>query len=121
MAITLTAIPGGAATSRKPLVDISDDVKSAVEDAYLYNTDSPAERLEAAFDTEQEALDFLADARAYAYQRPNGRVTVSGNATKLRNVERPDKDGKPKIQPTSFARFRVAAYETSEDGEAEAE
>lgn len=100
MAITLTAIPGGAATSRKPLDDIDPDIIAAVEDAYLYNADSPAERLEAAFASEDEANAFLADARAYAYQRPKGRVIVSGNATKK-----------------GLARFRVLPYVAPEGGE----
>lgn len=104
MAITLVAIPGGAATSRTPLDKIDDDVKSAVEDALLYNQDSPAERLEAQFENEAEALAFLAEARAYAYQRPNGRVTVSGNATKK-----------------GAARFRVLPYVAPEDGGTEEE
>lgn len=104
MAITLTALPPGNATSRKALEDIDDDVKAAIEDAYKYNEDSPAERLEAAFTTQEKAEEFLKDARAYAFQRPAGRLVVTGNTTKK-----------------GQARFRVAAYVAPEDGEEEDE
>ena len=102
MAIEIVAIPGGAATSRKALEDIDPDIKTAVEDAYLYNQDSPGERLEAKFATQDEADEFLRDARAYAYQRETGRLVVSGNTTKK-----------------GAARFRVSEYVAPEDGEPE--
>lgn len=104
MSITLTAIPGGKTSTRIPLDEIPKDVISAVEDAYLYNVENPAERLQAGFATQEAADEFLKQARAYAYQRKAGRLVVSGNTTKK-----------------GYARFRVADYEGPAEEAEEAE
>ena len=104
MAINIVAIPGGAATSRKTLDDIDPDVREAVDSAFEYNKDHPGERLEATFATQDDADEFLRDARAYAYQRDEGRLVVSGNTTKK-----------------GAARFRVSEYVAPEEGEEPAE
>jgi hypothetical protein len=103
MPIALTAIPGGAASSRTPLGEIDADIKTAVEDALLFCADDASQRVQAAFETKEAGEDFLREARAYAYQRPAGRVVVSGNVT-----------------AKGFARFRVLDY-VAPDGETEGE
>lgn len=87
MALTLTPITTGG-RSRTPLADVDDDVKLAVEEALEWCASNPAGRLESPQFTDgngnpskSAAEDFLHDARSYAYQRPEGRVVVSGNAT----------------------------------------
>jgi hypothetical protein len=108
MPITLRGIESGPTATRKALEDIDDDTKQAVEDAYLYCLEFPAQRVEAEFENEEAAEAFLKDARAYAYQR-EGRLVVEGNATRTRNIT--EGTGKNKTTRTvSFARFRVKEY-----------
>jgi hypothetical protein len=102
MPIALKAIRKG--TARTKLEDIEPDVIEAVEEAYKHCLEVPDERIEAEFDSQDAAEDFLTEARAYAYQRPEGRVVVVGNTTKK-----------------GAARFRVETYVAPTAGEAEAE
>lgn len=87
----MTPIKAGG-KSRVPLDEIPEDVSQAVEDAYAYCIGSD-ERLEAKFDSQDEAETFLHQARSYAYQRPAGRLVVAGNSTQK-----------------GMARFRVVGY-----------
>lgn len=98
MPIDLTPVSGGK-KERKPLEDISPDVIQAVDEAYEWGKENP-QRLEANFGDQAIADDFLADARSYAYQRPDGRLVIAGNTTKK-----------------GAARFRVTDYEAPADEE----
>jgi hypothetical protein len=70
----------GRGGGRKPLADIPADTAEAVEEAYMFCTAAPDKRLQTApFANREEAEDWLRDARAYAYQRPAGRLVVAGN------------------------------------------
>lgn len=80
MPIALKAIKKGSI--RKPMEDIDPDVIGAVEEAYKHCLKVEDERIQAEFANQDEAEDFLRDARSYAYQRPEGRVVVIGNTTK---------------------------------------
>jgi len=114
MPIALSAVKKGS--SRKPLDDIDPDVIEAVEEAYKHCLEVEDERIQASFPTEEEAEEFLKDARSYAYQRPEGRVVVVGNTTRAREVI--TEKGKEKV---SYARFRVETYEAPEDNATEEE
>ena len=101
MPIDLTPVSGGK-NARIPLEDISSEVIQAVDEAYEWGKENP-QRLEANFTTQDVADAFLHEARSYAYQRPDGRLVVSGNTTKK-----------------GAARFRVTDYKAPEsDAEAE--
>ena len=102
MPIALKAIRKG--TARTKLEDIDPDIVEAVEEAYKHCLEVPDERIEAAFGNQDAADDFLTEARAYAYQRPEGRVVVVGNTTKK-----------------GAARFRVETYVAPAGGESETE
>lgn len=91
MPITLTAVPRG--WTRTELDAIPPDVIEAIEEAYTHCQENPGERIQATFTTQDEADEFLAQARSYVYQRPAGRLAVVGNSTKK-----------------GQARFRVEAY-----------
>lgn len=91
MPIPLTAVPRG--WTRTELDAIPPDVIQAVEEAYTHCQENPGERIQAAFTTQDEADEFLAQARSYVYQRPAGRLAVVGNSTKK-----------------GQARFRVETY-----------
>jgi len=91
MPIALKAIRKG--TARTKLEDIDPDVVEAIEEAYKHCLEVPDERIEAGFDNQEAADDFLTEARAYAFQRPEGRVVIVGNTTKK-----------------GAARFRVETY-----------
>jgi hypothetical protein len=103
MPIALSAVKKGS--SRKPLAQIDPDIVEAVEEAYKHCLEVEDERIQAVFDTQDDAEKFLRDARSYAYQRPEGRVVVVGNTT-----------------TKGHARFRVETYvapETGDDAEEE--
>lgn len=100
MPIALSAIKKGS--TRKPLDDIDPEVIEAIEEAYKHCLEVEDERIQAQFETQADADAFLADARSYAYQRPEGRVSVVGNSTKK-----------------GAARFRVETYVKADDPETE--
>lgn len=102
MPIALKAIKKGHV--RKPVDQIDPDIVTAVEEAFTHCLDVPDERIEAKFETQAEAENFLADARSYAYARPAGRVVVVGNSTQK-----------------GYARFRVEPYTAKADDESEDE
>jgi hypothetical protein len=104
MPIALKAIRKG--TARTKLEDIEPDVIEAVEEAYQHCLLVPDERIEAAFDSQDAADDFLTEARAYAYQRKAGRVVITGNTTKhgaarfrVETYVKPASDDKPDDEP----------------------
>jgi len=71
---------------RTPLDEISQDVKDAVEEAYVYcqtNEDSLTVKVA---NNKAEADAWLKEARSYAYAREAGRVVVYGNGVKSGNV-----------------------------------
>jgi len=102
MPIALSAVKKGG--SRKPLDDIDPDIIEAVEEAYKHCLEVDDERIQAKFDTQDDAEEFLKDARSYAYQRPEGRVVVTGNTT-----------------TKGYARFRVETYVAAESDAPEEE
>jgi len=99
MPIALSAVKKGG--GRKPLDKIDADIIEAVEEAYKHCLEVEDERIQAAFDSQDEAEEFLKDARSYAYQRPEGRVVVVGNTT-----------------TKGYARFRVETYVAPEEDDA---
>lgn len=81
MGLTLTPIATGG-RSRTALEDVDADTALAVEEAYEWCQANPAGRLETPPFADRDAAEgFLHEARSYAYQRPAGRVVVSGNST----------------------------------------
>lgn len=94
-----TPVTGNTKT-RTPLADIPADVQTDLEEVYTWsiadgNTES---RLATEpFETREDAEDYLSLARSWGYQRPAGRVVVTGNTAKG--------------VPTGFvARFRIDTY-----------
>ena len=96
MALTLKPI-GVSGKSRVPLENVDADIATAVEEAYAWCQANPG-RLETEALTDRDAAEgFLKQARSYAYQRPEGRVIVTGNPASA--------DGGKAV-----VRFRVDAY-----------
>jgi hypothetical protein len=102
--LDLTPIPASKRGSRTPLADIDASLRETVEEAFVYCSAS-AERLQTpAFATKDDAEEWLSDARAYAYQRENGRLVVEGNSSRA-----PKPDGsKDAVQ--HVVRFRVVPF-----------
>jgi hypothetical protein len=98
--LNLTPLTTGG-RSRTPLEDIPATVAETIEEAFAYfQTADSAPRLQTEpFPTVEDADDFLRLARSYAYQRPAGRVIVSGNPARVEK-------GKPEY----VARFSVTEY-----------
>ena len=101
--LALTPIGGGR--GRTALDDIDQSVRDTVEEAVTYFiTEGNTGRLQTEpFSSREDGESWLADARAYAYQRPAGRVVVSGNTA--RAPGNTAKEGGPVV-----VRFSVAAY-----------
>lgn len=81
MAIDLTAVDKTSRRERMPLTDIPGDVFQAVDEALEYCTANPGKALVAKFGSQEDAAEFLFQARSYASQRVP-QVVVTGNATK---------------------------------------
>lgn len=87
----------GGSRIRKPVDEIPDTVIDTVDEVLA--TVGVNHRVGIDFETEDEAIEWLSDARAYAYQA-DPRLIITGNTTKGK------KDGtKPQ------ARFSVDFYE----------
>ena len=106
--LNLTPIDAGKG-SRTALEDISEEIRETVEEAFTFCQEN-AQRLQTpAFESKEDAEDWLSEARAYAYQREAGRLVVTGNAAKA--PEQAEKD-----KGMYVARFRVEAYVAPEQG-----
>jgi hypothetical protein len=76
----LVALDRTTGKSRIPLDKIDADTITTVEEAYTYCQANPDKRLQTPdYASKTDAENFLKAARSYAYQRPEGRVVVSGN------------------------------------------
>src|SRR5271155_5344997 len=104
--LDLTPIEAGRG-GRKALDEIPAETAETVEEAYAYCLEN-ANRLQTpAMESKDAVESWLSDARAYAYHRPAGRLTVSGNAAR-------SESGSAKF----VARFRVETYKARATGDA---
>lgn len=108
MGLNLTPIEGGRG-QRVPLEDIRTDVSETIEEAFKegegqrFETEPITDSVHGL--TGKEAADeWLTEARSYAYQRPAGRLVVTGNAVK-----------------TGAVRFMVETYVKPEKDETDSE
>jgi hypothetical protein len=108
--LDLTPIDASRRGGRTKLDDIDQTIRDTVEEAFVYCSTTPGKRLQTpAFATKDDAEDWLSEARAYAYQRPEGRVVVAGNASR-----EPLEDGsKDKVR--HVVRFRVEPFVAQAD------
>src|SRR5271163_20883 len=97
--LDLTPVSGGRG-SRTPLAEIDTTLAETIEEAKVY-CESHSDRLQTpSFPDRDSAERWLSEARAYAYQRPAGRIVVSGNTAAA-----PLADG-TKSKTEYVARFR---------------
>lgn len=80
--LNLTPIKGGS--GRKQLAEISDSLKETVEEAIVYFADHTGRLETEAFTSKDVADNWLSEARAYCYQRPAGRMVLSGNPARAK-------------------------------------
>lgn len=100
--LALSPIKGGK--SRTPLADIDQSVIDTIDEAYEYFKDNEGRLQTEPFTDKEAGEDWLSDARSYAYQRPAGRLVVSGNTARAPGNS--EKDGKGPY----VVRFTVEAY-----------
>lgn len=109
--LNLTPIPASKRGSRTPLADIDTSVGETVEEAFTYCQASPDRLQSDPFTSKDAAEEWLTEARAYAYQRPAGRLVVAGNSSQARL-----EDGKPD-GAKYVVRFRVVPFVAAESAE----